>query len=474
MNSQMWQFLLPYMENDFNILTYDLYGHGRTMGNGTPLSISGLANEVIALLNHLHLEKVHFVCCRFSTILAFKIELEAPGYVESITSMSLPLYLQPQKFIRKCETDIQLLTADPHLFEKKYILENVYPVTDSKSRMITNALRLVPCWQMTSLIQELINQVKSPEYNAIKHMKKIDKPVLFMHGEFDPVFPAALAAIFCNFVPNSQFMVIPESSSLIPLDQPGFAAIWIKKFIKGEHSASSLTPDSKNVITIFNAMIEKNIRSRIIPSNQRYLRLSMMTGEVHIYWNGQELIGNWNKRNAKELILFVILNHGTVKRDMIINAFKPDVEINQARNYLRVQLSSLKKLFLSQADSSLHNLLIVDRYSVTLNADLESDIGIFIENIKELLWSKKTAEERSQIFCSLLGDYHPDIFAKFRGEWISQIASNVKNRLSQIMVQILQDLKKEGETFEIQRILIKGKIVEPYIGFCDNWMESLL
>ncbi|MDF2911800.1 MAG: hypothetical protein K0Q56_2682 [Sporolactobacillus laevolacticus] len=470
----MWYFILPYMEKGFNILTYDLYGHGRTTGNGTSLSISGLANELITLLNHLHLEKVHFVCCRFSTILALKLLLEAPGYVASITSMSLPFYLQPKEFIRKGVTDIQLLKADPHLFEKNYILEGVYPVTDSKSRMISNALRLVPCQQMTSLIQELINKAASPEYDAIKLMKKFDRPILFMHGEFDPVFPAALAAIFSKFVMNSQFMVVPESSSLIPLDQPEFAAIWINKFIKKEYSASSLTPDSKNVITIFNTMIEQNMRSQIIPSHQRYLRLSMMNGKVHIYWNGRELTGNWNKRNAKELILFMILNHGTVKRNMIINAFKPDVESNQARNYLRVQLSYLKQLFLSQVDRSLQDVLIVDRYSVTLNAHLESDLGIFIENIEELQRSKKPVKERSQIFCGLLNNYHPDVLAKYQGEWISQIASSVESRLSQIMAQILLDLKKEGELLEIQRVLIKGKIVQPYIGFCDNWMESLI
>lgn len=470
MDASMWQTLHPFIDKGFNTLTYDLYGHGKTTDSESPMSLRQLFDEMVALLRCLKLNKVHIIGCRFSAFLAFEFAIHAPEYVESLTLMSFPFYTKGS-YDREGATNIQLIKLDHELFIQKYILKSVHPVTAIKVRAIKHAFSQVHIKNIISPIEELISISHSSGFDLIGKLKQLRTPVLFMHGELDPVFPAALAMIFSNYISNSRFHVIPDASSLIPLDNPEHVGHLINLFLNSNRVPSTLPPNSKKLINTFNGMIENAYKSQI--NRHRFLNISILSGKTHVYWNGQEIIGKWSKRNAQEILLFIILNNGATKRETIINAFTPDMDINQARNHLRVQLSYLNQIFRSQSDPSLHDLLMISRDSVALNANVESDIGDYIQNISDLLWSKESISERCQTFLNLLEDYRPDVLSALNGEWSRQLAANLKSKWSQTMTQILLALKDEGHYTEITSILTKGRIVEPYEGFCDHWMTFL-
>ncbi|WP_100486931.1 alpha/beta fold hydrolase [Sporolactobacillus pectinivorans] len=471
MESAMWQPLLLGIERQFNILTYDFYSHGQSTDGEAALSLELLLKELTALLRHLHLHKVHVVGCRYSAIVAFELAIQAPESVASLTLMSMPFYVQSHSYAREAATNVQLLLLDHQLFEKRYMMQSVHPVSIAKSRTIIHALRSVADRHVISAIRELNSRIQTPDFNLIGKLKRLRIPALFMHGEYDPVYPAALAMIFSGYAPNHRFVLVPDASALIPLDQPKFALAAFKRFMDDKMYSNSLTPDGMKMINGLNAIVEKALKSQVVM--HRSLQLSVLNGHTSVYWNGQELAGKWNKRNAQGLLLFIILNHGAVKRDMIIDAFTPDMAVSQARNHLRVQLSYLNNLFRNQPDPALHDLLMISRDSVALNARGESDIGIFIRNIENLQWSKKPADERSRIFLAYLEDYSPETLSTFNGDWSRQLESNLRNKLSRAMAQILLDLRNEKDHLRIRKVLKKGKIVEPYEGFCKSWMEAL-
>lgn len=58
---------------------------------------------------------------------------------------------------------------------------------------------------------------------------------------------------------------------------------------------------------------------------------------------------------------------------------------------------------------------MISRDSVALNANVESDIGDYTQNIRDLLWSKESISERCQTFLNLLEDYRPDVLSALNG-----------------------------------------------------------
>ncbi|RYM05496.1 hypothetical protein EWH99_05795 [Sporolactobacillus sp. THM7-7] len=122
-------------------------------------------------------------------------------------------------------------------------------------------------------------------------------------------------------------MIVPDTSLLIPLDQPREAADFLNRFVLSDKTLFPEVPGSRKIVQAFNKMIEKAYRSRQMP--RRFLRMTVMENGVHVFWNGREIEGEWHHRHAKEILLFLILNRGTVKRDILIDAFSPDSAINR-------------------------------------------------------------------------------------------------------------------------------------------------
>lgn len=471
LDAGMWEKLLAKLDRSFNILTYDFYGHGRTTESDAPLSFKLLSDEFLALIRQLKLSRIHLIGCRFGAVLAFEWALQTPEIIESLVLISFPFYVQKGGYNHEGATTIQLLKLDRNLFEKKYLMEGLHPVTISKSRTVLQAIRRVSTGNVAEPIEELISINNRQNFDLIGKLKRMQKPVLFLHGEYDPSFPAPLAMIFSNYVFNGRFMVIPDASCLIPFDQPKAAAHLLNHFIKSRRTPPLLTPESRRMMRTFNEIIEKAYQPQ--PVRRRFLRMTILGENTHVYWNSREIHGKWNQRNARELLLFLILNRGAVKRDTLLDAFTPEMVLDQARNRLRVQLNHLNQLFRSQPDSSIHDLIIVSRDSVALNADVQSDVGVYLHNIESLLWANGSLSSRSESFLRFLADYRPEVQKSFRSEWMRQLFETIRSKLSQIMAQLLISLKDAGAFSTIHRILKAGRKVEPYKGFCDEWSDAL-
>lgn len=471
MNQNMWQQFAAGISKDYNILTYDLYGHGSSSDSEAILSINLLLDELTALLHHLGLRTVHLAGCRYGAIIALEFYLRTPQSAASLTLLSMPFYVQKKSYSREAAKSIQLLKLDQQLFEKRYLMHSIHPVTISKARLVIRALRSLGTNHFAAATRELEERINAPEFDLISKLKELRVPTLFMHGEYDPVYPSALAMIFSGFAPDSHFELIPDASALIPVDRPDAVLAAFGRFMNSRKQIGPLVPDGIRMINELNRLTERALKSQEV--HHHNLHMYVMNGETHVFWNGTELKGKWNRRNAQGLLLFIIMNHGAVKRDMIVDAFTPDVPLNLARNHLRVQLSYLNNLFRAQDDPALNELLIISRDSVALNTRGESDIGTFIRLIDDLQWSEKTAEERSNVFLACLQDYNPEVLKSFSGEWVRQLETSLRNKFSRAMAQIMLDLRKENNEAGIRRMLKKGKIVEPYEGFCKSWMEAL-
>ena len=59
-NLHMWDKIVPTLETRFCVVRYDSRGHGGSSVPSAPYTIAEVAGDVVELLNHLHLERVHF------------------------------------------------------------------------------------------------------------------------------------------------------------------------------------------------------------------------------------------------------------------------------------------------------------------------------------------------------------------------------------------------------------------------------
>ena len=77
-NLSMWNPQLPVFEKHFRVLRYDTRGHGQSSVTPGPYSIKQLGKDVLALLDILHLERVHFCGLSMGGMIGMWLGMNAP------------------------------------------------------------------------------------------------------------------------------------------------------------------------------------------------------------------------------------------------------------------------------------------------------------------------------------------------------------------------------------------------------------
>lgn len=190
-----------------------------------------------------------------------------------------------------------------------------------------------------------------------------------------------------------------------------------------------------------------------------------------VLWNGKKIEGKWNQRGARDLLLYLSMNHGRARRDELIRVFFPYMPDAQARNHLRVRLSHLHKIF--KAYPSADHVLHIDEENVIVHAHIQCDLIELKNNLTLLSQSNLPIHQRSTLFYDVLNRYNSDFFSIFQDEWVNQLIHNLEIQMGQILQKMLPILKKSGKQMLIRHILQSAHRIEPYDGYCNEWLTRL-
>jgi len=83
-NLHMWDKVLPAFESRYQILRYDMRGHGKSSVPAGPYTIDQLGGDVLSLLDHLGVEKVNFCGLSIGGMLAMWLGIRAPQRVKRL------------------------------------------------------------------------------------------------------------------------------------------------------------------------------------------------------------------------------------------------------------------------------------------------------------------------------------------------------------------------------------------------------
>ncbi len=91
-NLAVWHFtLVPRLRDEYRITTYDLRGHGRSDMPATGYSTDYLAADLLALMDHLEIEKAHLVGHSLGADIALHLAMLHPERVDKIVAIEAGL-----------------------------------------------------------------------------------------------------------------------------------------------------------------------------------------------------------------------------------------------------------------------------------------------------------------------------------------------------------------------------------------------
>ncbi len=228
----MWNPQMDVLNLYFQVLLYDIRGHG---DSDTPLgayTLELLGNDAIGLLDALNINQVHFIGLSMGGMIGQCLALNYPHRLKSLvlcdTASVIPSDAQPiwQERIDKA---------------RKKGMEAL--LEETMERWFTPAF-LTKNSQMLALIQKQFLATPVSGYigcaeairklNYLDRLSEIKMPTLIMVGEDDPATPVSASVAMHERISNSKLVILPSARHLSNVEQTEAFNTALLTFLKNQ------------------------------------------------------------------------------------------------------------------------------------------------------------------------------------------------------------------------------------------------
>ena len=213
----MWKPQLEVLESHFQVLRHDMRGHGSSQATEGDYTLDLLAADVIALLDALNIERVHFVGLSIGGMIGQCLGLNYPDRFKSLvlcdTSPVLPDEAKPlfQERMDLARSEGMQALVEGTLerwFTPPYRAQNPPEIDLIRNQILaTSVTGFNGC---SAAIMGL---------NYLDRLSEIKLPTLIMVGEDDPGTPVEASEAIHGLIADSRLVVLPSAAHLSNIEQ---------------------------------------------------------------------------------------------------------------------------------------------------------------------------------------------------------------------------------------------------------------
>ncbi|MFA5778131.1 MAG: alpha/beta hydrolase [Candidatus Paceibacterota bacterium] len=232
-SSSAW---LPYekiFENKYNILTFDIRGHGKSKKapNYSDYEIKNFAKDLHDLVSFLKISKFILISHSFASLIAleyiklFGENVSANILLSPIVGLNKNFSAKIIRLILKLSKIFRLFPFNPK--PGHHIDYTKYPNTTD-----WNMKRIFTDSQNTTLRVHLYCLKQSLAFEQEYFLGKIQIPTLVVHGTKDTMAPVKNSIVLSKKIKNSELVLIPNTNHFFVLNNIKETAKIIESFIK--------------------------------------------------------------------------------------------------------------------------------------------------------------------------------------------------------------------------------------------------
>lgn len=379
-----WDQMIPLLQPRYRLLLFDLRGHGGSARGKESFGPNMFVEDLLALLAHLKIERFHTISHGAGAILSLYMARDYSDRMLTQTLISLPVF---------GSTDtVRKFAAYRSEFPRE---RSLLPLAEHLLSFVTLSPPQSPIWN--DLCDSFLRVTESVYFECMQFfhdshsevMEMFDNcqiPTLLLAGEQDPLFPPYLSGMAASTNKNVRHRTIYEAANMVFVDRPQETFRQWQDFLRSISSAQHV---SDPFLFNFHAEIRELIRSdketlRRDNENSMPILKVTLSSRFEVALNGKSIAHGWNKRSAKELLIYLLLYSG-VSRERLCEDLWPDHDPKKSRDRLRVYLSHLKNLLsvdgisILQTDSDNLRLVAVIEFDL-LNLNERLDAACIEEN----------------------------------------------------------------------------------------------
>jgi pimeloyl-ACP methyl ester carboxylesterase len=232
-SSSAWQPYEARFDRDFNVLTFDIRGHGRSIKyrRSADYAISHFVDDLRVLLRHLGIDTCVLVSHSFATLMALEFLRTDQSSVEAAVLISSDFDVGrrlPARLLQAALAPVELLELLPFRPRNgRHVDYSRYP--DSGD------------WNLARMHEDIGNTTwriywyctrASYAVHADPFLTSIRVPVLLLHGRKDTIFPVENSIYMAIRIPDADLVVIDDANHIIVLNRPREVSDAIEQFLR--------------------------------------------------------------------------------------------------------------------------------------------------------------------------------------------------------------------------------------------------
>ncbi|MGG5208230.1 alpha/beta fold hydrolase [Chryseobacterium sp. MIQD13] len=211
--------IAPILAKHYHVVMYDLKSHGMSERFSDGYDLESMSSDLLALMNVLHLEKVHLAGYSFGGLIALKAALKAPHRIHQLVVMEAP---DP-----KDEKARNIIDEYSKEFLEHYVANftDTTKVQMGKRQMEKNHRMYEFLFEKTSIKADMIRE---KHFLGETDFSELKVPTLLMYGADSNCRPTGE---WLNAqIPESELTLIPGDHN-IPIQEPAHIAESIIRFL---------------------------------------------------------------------------------------------------------------------------------------------------------------------------------------------------------------------------------------------------
>jgi pimeloyl-ACP methyl ester carboxylesterase len=211
-----WERQTPIFAQQYQVLTCDIRGHGRSSKPAGPYSIPQFTADVAALLHHLQVESIHILGLSMGGMIAFQMAVNQPKLVKSMVIVNSGPEVVPRTW-RDHLNVWQRLSISRLMGPRKMgevISKRLFPDPDQAEMQQTMAAR----WAENDPAAYLAATKALIGWSVAEHLPHLTCPTLVITADHDYT-PIAAKEAYVQQMANAQLLVIENSHHATPIDQ---------------------------------------------------------------------------------------------------------------------------------------------------------------------------------------------------------------------------------------------------------------
>lgn len=212
-----WEHQVAFLSQFYQVITFDLRGHGQSDKPKEHYSVPMFSQDVIALIRELTQEPVHLIGHSLGGMVAFQVVLDAPEIIKSLTILnSAPSVIFPSI---KSRILFYLRTLNVRFFGMYWLSHQIAKMAFPYPTQNELRAKFISRWMQNDPIAYSHALHAFNHWDVSNRMPEIKCPTLIIGAEHDYT-PILYKESYTKTIKNAELVLIPNSFHMTLMDQP--------------------------------------------------------------------------------------------------------------------------------------------------------------------------------------------------------------------------------------------------------------